>query len=135
MNDQVYHSKSYTRVSARNTYIIKFFNLTKCYGISYGQVQLYLQRGKHCIAIVEELTEREDQVLTRPTVPDAGGVTRLLQRHFNGVLGGKLTMAIEVEPSNHVIAVEVRSIIRKCVFVQVGSRSYVSNIPNMVESD
>lgn len=134
---EVYHSRSYTRVTARNTYTVKFFDPTKCDGISYGQVQEYLQRGEYCIAIVKALTERQEPVLTPPTVTEAaaGEVSRMLQAHFNGVLAGQLAMATEVEPSNHLIAVDVRSIIRKCVFVQVGSRSYVSNIPNMVESD
>ena len=95
---QVFHSTEYTRVTARNSFTIKFKNPCERDHLSYGQVLWYVQRGAFLIAILKLLREYREPILTHSHLP----------------------MAIKVELSSNIIAIDVSSIERKRVFVNTG---------------
>ena len=77
--------------------------------VSYGQVLLYLQTGtcRNCIAVLEELEECKEAVLT----PSASHQhDEAVKDHFHdGTLGGQLPMAVKVRHTNRTIAVDVNA--------------------------
>ena len=99
---QVFHSTEYTRVTARNSFTIKFKNPCEHDHFSYGQVLRYVQRGAFLIAILKLLCECREPILT----------SHMTHNH--------LPMAIKVELSSNIIAIDVSSIERKRVFVNTG---------------
>lgn len=99
---QVFHSTEYTRVTARNSFTIKFKNPCERDHLSYGQVLWYIQRGAFLIAILKLLQKYREPILT----------SHMTHSH--------LPMAIKVELSSNIIAIDVSSIERKCVFVNTG---------------
>ena len=99
---QVFHSTEYTRVTARNSFTIKFENPCEHDHFSYGQVLWYVQRGAFLIAILKLLRECREPILT----------SHMTHSH--------LPMAIKVELSSNIIAIDVSSIERKRVFVNTG---------------
>lgn len=99
---QVFHSTEYTRVTAQNSFTIKFKNPCERDHLSYGQVLQYVQRGAFLIAILKLLREYMEPTLT----------SHMTHSH--------LPMAIKVELSSNIIAIDVSSIERKCVFVNTG---------------
>ena len=98
---QVFHSTEYTRVTAQNSFTIKFKNPCERDHLSYGQVLRYVQRGAFLIAILKLLREYREPILT----------SHMTRSH---------AMAIKVELSSNIIAIDVSSIERKCVFVNTG---------------
>ena len=134
---EVYHSQAYTRVSVRNSYTIKFKNPQDRDRLSYGQVICYTNIQQSCIALVEQLVECREEVLTPPAGPHQPpvAINAMLQGNLGSLLDGHLAMATKVQCSNQIIAVDVRSIVRKCVLVNTGSDLFISNIPNFVETD
>ena len=134
---EVYHSKAYTRVSVRNSYTIKFKNSQNRDRLSYGQVISYFHIQECCIALVEHLVESIEKVLSPPAGPHQPpvAINTMLLENLGRLLDGHLPMATKVQCSNQTIAVDVHSIVRKCVLVNTGSDLFVSNIPNFVETD
>ena len=57
-----------------------------------------------------------------------------LSRHWERIFNDHLPMAKKVETSEEIVAIDVNAI-RKNVFVEVGSNTFVSVIPNFLESD
>ena len=99
---QVFHSTEYTRVTAQNSFTIKFKNPCEHDHFSYGQVLRFIQRGAFLIAILKLLRECREPILT----------SHMTHSH--------LPMAIKVELSSNIIAIDVSSIERKRVFVNTG---------------
>ena len=99
---QVFHSTEYTRVTAQNSFTIKFKNPCERDHLSYGQVLRYVQRGAFLITILKLLREYREPTLT----------SHMTHSH--------LPTAIKVELSSNIIAIDVSSIERKRVFVNTG---------------
>lgn len=134
-DNQVYHSREYTRVTARNSYTVSFVNEHKRDEVAFGQVQLFVRHKRHDIAVVRLFNMSGESVLKPITETDA--LTAMLSYHFedDGILANQLDMAIRVTKCDNLIAIDVKSIQRKWVFIDLGSKLYVSKIPNFIECD
>ena len=58
-----------------------------------------------------------------------------LSGHWEGIFNDHLPMATKVATSEEIVAIDVNAIRRKNVFMEVGSNTFVSVIPNFLESD
>ena len=136
-NGQVYHSREYTRVTARNSFTISFSNESRRNQTKFGQVQFYIQQKNDDLAMVELLTPTDNTPLSSPSAECVDPVSVTLSRHFtrDGIFHKHLPMATRVEKSKEIVAIEVSTITRKNVFVEAGSDTFVSIIPNFFECD
>ena len=134
---QVYHSRWYTHVTARNCFTVSFKNECRNWEEESGQVELYVALGPHKVAILRPLTPVSTSILQASSGDNDDPFSVALGRHFEeqGILNGQLSMAKQVTPSSQLVAVDADSVTRKQVFVHVGSKSFVSKIPNFFECD
>ena len=127
---QVFQSREYTRVTARNSFTVSFLNESRRNQLQFGQLKYFLRLEDSDLAIVRCLyptTTLFDRDNLDP-------VSMALSRHWGGIFHDHLPMATKVEISEEIVAIDVNAI-RKNVFVEVGSNTFVSVIPNFLESD
>ena len=135
-DSQVYHSTGYRRVTARNSFTVSFADESSRGHETLGHIMSYVKHRNQDIAVIRVLERSAMHALT-PMMPDDDEVTEMLSEKFQdqGIFARQLKSATRVTSSNHLVAVNTHSIRRKYVFLQVGSDSYVSHIPNFIECD
>jgi len=109
----VFHSKSYTRVHKRNSYTVKYMSEE---GYKYGQIQCFCKVGVGADTTVCALMQTF-QVL--------------------GNVRNEHTMLhiTSVQLEDNLIAVHLHRISRKCVFMDIDREIFISEVPNVFESD
>lgn len=113
LHGSVFHSKSYTRVHKRNSYTVKYNSEE---GYKYGQIQCFCKVGDGADTTVCALMQTF-QVL--------------------GNVRNEHTMLhiTSVQLEDNVIAVQIHNISRKCVFMDINGEIFISEVPNVFESD
>ena len=79
--------------------------------------------------------EDSDLAIVRCLSPTSTLFAMTLSRHWEEIFNDHLPMATKVETSEEIVAIGVNAIRRKNVFVEVRSNTFVSVIPNFLESD
>ena len=128
---QVFQSREYTRVAARNSFTVSFLNESRRNQLQFGQLQYFIRLEDSDLAIVRCLSPT-NTLFDRDNLDP---VSIALSRHWEGIFHDHLPMATKVKPSEEIVAIDVNAIKRKNVFVEVGSNTFVSVIPNFLESD
>ena len=136
-DSQVFHSAGYGRVTARNSFTVSFADESRRGRETHGHIQLHAKINSQPLAIIRVLPQSSVHTLKPPVDEDDDVTAIMLSKNFKdqGIFVNQLASATRVTKSNHLVAVDVHSIRRKCVFLQVGNDSYVSHIPNFIECD
>ena len=79
--------------------------------------------------------EDSDLAIVRCLSPTSTLFAMTLSRHWEEIFNDHLPMATNVKTSEEIVAIGVNAIRRKNVFVEVGSNTFVSVIPNFLKSD
>ena len=114
IHQEVFFSKKYIRVKTRNSYTVIY---SQGGGEKYGIVQYFLSLSDQAVAVIQPLT-----VNTSPTCYPSQ--LSILHSRIKPVVMDSV-----------VCIVNVKNIIRKCVFVDTGSRVYVCTKPCRIAFD
>ena len=113
-------SNAYTRAQERNNHCILYHNPNQQ---SFSLIEHFLRikttdSRVHIVAVINKLDDMQKSL-------SSDQITEATAAHV-------ITVQLQTERL-HCIPVE--SIIMRCVFMQVASASYVSHLPNLMESD
>jgi len=136
----VYHSLSYKRVTARNSYTVFFQNNgLHCDNLLVGQVDFYFQYklpcsnslscSENCVCSVKNLAF----VRLLPRVPEF----TFIEDPITCARGQQLTAVYSWEHNSVTMVIPISAIKEKLVYMQCedGGLAFVSRFPNRVESD
>lgn len=132
---QTFFSALYTRVQRRNSHTVAYGDESE--EEKYGCIQLFLNFQGALLALLKPLEVARNhchQLLSSPIGTDQSAIKDTLDEHILAI-DDTFTMAMECEDINALKVVELSSVRRKCVLVEIDKVKYVSTIPNIFESD
>lgn len=132
----IIHSEFYTRVTARNSYTVKYFSNDGF--LRFGLVKTFaVHRMKECLC--EKLCHCNNSILAIITQLEKvkDNVIDTAHHDFPQFLTMKMghVHVLKLEDTPNIVVIGVHQIIALCVSVNIGSLNYVCEFPNTTECD
>lgn len=128
VNGVVYQCEKYKRVTARNNFTVLF---TVNDTLMYGSVKLYVKADEGC----REVTCTEMECQCKHAV-SYWAIIQILDKHPDQLSEHVLkNIIVRVIPTDRLVAVAIKNIKEKCVYVDVSSGRWVCHLPNNSERD